>query len=51
MELLWWCDDDEAGCGSSGSNFLQFTLKITNEKLDEVAKNENVESGVEDSDD
>ena len=30
---------------------IQFTLKITNEKLDEVAKNENVESGVEDSDD
>ena len=29
--------------------FIQFEMKVTCPKLDEVAKNENVESGVEDS--
>lgn len=33
------------------SEDIQFTLKIVCEKLDEVAKDENVESGVEDTDD
>ena len=29
--------------------FIEFQLKIVSEKLDEVKKDENVESGVEDS--
>ena len=34
MELLWWCDDDEAGSGSSDSHFLQFILKIVKNQFD-----------------
>ena len=30
---------------------IKFTLKIVNQKLDEIAKNADVESGVEDEDD
>ena len=29
--------------------YIEFQMKITSEKLDEIAKDENVESGVEDS--
>ena len=32
-----------------GSKIIEFEMKIVSEKLDEVAKDENVESGVEDS--
>ena len=31
------------------SKIIEFEMKIVSEKLDEVAKDENVESGVEDS--
>ena len=29
--------------------FIEFQMKVVSEKLDEIAKDENVESGVEDS--
>ena len=31
------------------SNYIDFEMRIVSEKLDEIAKDENVESGVEDS--
>ena len=33
----------------SSTKMIEFEMKIVSEKLDEVAKDENVESGVEDS--
>ena len=31
------------------ANYIDFEMRIVSEKLDEIAKDENVESGVEDS--
>ena len=44
FKIEYYNDEDD-----TLSKFIDFELKIVSEKLDEVAKDENVESGVEDS--